>query len=131
MAWCRAWLDEEGTAERPVFLVGFSGGAAFAGGLLLDDPARFAGTAVLHGTMPFDAGLPTTPGHLAGRAVFLTLGTEDTVIPLELQARTWDYLTEASGADVVARREPAGHHLTPATVDALHRWLADRPEAAT
>lgn len=42
-------------------LVGLSGGAAFAGGLLLDDPARYAGTALLYGTLPFDAGLAT--GH--------------------------------------------------------------------
>ena len=128
-AWCRQWLDVEAPASRAVFLVGFSGGAAFAGGLLLADPARFAGTAVLHGTMPFDAGLPTTAGRLEGRPVFLTLGTQDTVIPLELQARTWAYLTEESGADVLARREPAGHHLTPATVEALHDWLAALTEA--
>ena len=53
-------------AGRPVVLVGFSGGAAFAGGLLLDDPRRYAGAAVLYGTLPFDAGVPTTPGA-AGR----------------------------------------------------------------
>jgi phospholipase/carboxylesterase len=46
-----------------VYLVGFSGGAAFAGGLLLADPARWAGTAILNGTLPFDAGVPTTAGH--------------------------------------------------------------------
>lgn len=126
MAWFRAWLDAEEPGDRPVFLVGFSGGAAFAGGLLLADPARFDGVAVLHGTIPFDAGVPTVPGHLDGAAVFLTLGTDDTVIPPDLQARTWDYLTGDSGAAVLARREPAGHHLTQATVDALGRWLDER-----
>lgn len=130
MAWFRTWLDAEEPGDRPVFLVGFSGGAAFAGGLLLADPARFDGVAVLHGTIPFDAGVPTVPGHLDGAAVFLTLGTDDTVIPPELQARTWDYLTGDAGATVLARREPAGHHLTPATVDALGRWLAERQAMA-
>lgn len=45
--------------------MGFSGGAAFAGGLLLDNPTRYAGAAVLHGTLPFDAGLSvaTTRSH--------------------------------------------------------------------
>ena len=37
---------------RPVLLVGFSGGAAFAGGLVLDDPSRYAGAAILYGTLP-------------------------------------------------------------------------------
>ena len=48
------------TSPRPAgrcVLVGFSGGAAFAGGLVLDDPARYAGAAILYGTLPFDAGV--------------------------------------------------------------------------
>jgi phospholipase/carboxylesterase len=35
MAWFRGWLDEVAPEGRPVLLVGFSGGAAFAGGLIL------------------------------------------------------------------------------------------------
>ena len=61
MDWFRGWLDDVAPAGRPVLLVGFSGGAAFAGGLVLDDPARYAGAAILYGTLPFDAGLPPTP----------------------------------------------------------------------
>ena len=52
MAWFRAWLDDVASRGRPVVLVGFSGGAAFAGGLLLDDPGRYAGAAILYGTLP-------------------------------------------------------------------------------
>jgi phospholipase/carboxylesterase len=59
--WFRGWLDEVAPGGRPVVLVGFSGGAAFAGGLLLQEPQRFAGAAVLHGTLPFDA-CSTGPG---------------------------------------------------------------------
>ena len=57
MAWFRGWLDEtaRGPARRPGR---FSGGAAFAGGLLLDDPGRYAGAAILLGTLPFDGGVP-------------------------------------------------------------------------
>ncbi|HWS37315.1 MAG TPA: hypothetical protein VN408_31880, partial [Actinoplanes sp.] len=69
--WFRTWLDSAAPDGRPVVLAGFSGGAAFAGGLLLDDPQRWAGVAVLYGTLPFDAGVPTTPGRLAGVPVFV------------------------------------------------------------
>ena len=69
MDWFRTWLDDVAPAGRPVLLVGFSGGAAFAGGLVLDDPARYAGAAILYGTLPFDAGLPTDPGRLANLPV--------------------------------------------------------------
>ena len=61
MAWFRTWLDEVAPAGRPVVLAGFSGGAAFAGGLVLDDPARFAGAAILYGTLPSTPASPPTP----------------------------------------------------------------------
>jgi phospholipase/carboxylesterase len=81
MPWFRTWLDQAAPAERPVVLVGFSGGAAFAGALALDDPGRYSGAAILYGTLPFDAGVPTTPGRLAGLPVLVAHGDTDTVIP--------------------------------------------------
>ena len=70
MDWFGEWLATVVSDARPVLLAGFSGGAAFAGGLLLDNPSAYAGTAVLYGTLPFDAGVPVTPGHLEGAPVF-------------------------------------------------------------
>jgi phospholipase/carboxylesterase len=122
----RQWVDEYAPAPRPVVLVGFSGGAAFAGGLLLADPARWAGAAILYGTLPFDAGVPVQPGQLAGSPVLVAQGEADTVIPRELLDRTWDYLQKESGADVVAHRDAGGHGITPAALDVLARWVADR-----
>jgi phospholipase/carboxylesterase len=127
MAWFRTWLDQVAPAARRVILVGFSGGAAFAGGLLLADPQRFAGAAILYGTLPFDAGVPTTPARLAGVPVFLAHGETDTVIPRELLDRTWDYLLTESGASVTARRDPGGHALTADTIAELGDWIAERP----
>jgi phospholipase/carboxylesterase len=85
-------------AGRPVVLVGFSGGAAFAGGLVLDDPGRYTGVAILSGTLPFDAGVPTTPDRFAGLPVFVAHGDADTVIPADLLARTWTYLHDEAGS---------------------------------
>jgi phospholipase/carboxylesterase len=126
MGWFRAWLDDAAPAGRPVVLVGFSGGAAFAGGLLLGDPARFAGAAILYGTLPFDAGVPVTPARLAGVPVFVAQGEADTVIPRELLDRTWHYLLGESGAAPYARRGPGGHGLTGDTVAELGGWIAER-----
>ncbi len=123
MDWFRRWLDEAAPPGRPVVLVGFSGGAAFAGGLLLDDPARYAGAAILYGTLPFDAGVPVTPGRLDGVRVFVAQGEHDTVIPRDLLHRTWDYLTGDSGADTVARRDQVGHGLATEAAEALAAWL--------
>ena len=126
MAWFRSWLDEVAPAGRPVLLVGFSGGAAFAGGLVLDDPARYAGAAVLYGTLPFDAGLPTDAGRLANLPVFVAQGDGDHVIPRELLDRTWSYLLSESGAPTIAQRQPGGHQLTASTVHQLGDWIAHR-----
>jgi phospholipase/carboxylesterase len=126
MAWCRRWLDEVAPRPREVVLVGFSGGAAFAGGLLLDDPQRFSATALLYGTLPFDAGIPVDPGRLTGTGVLLIHGVEDAVIPAELLARTWQYLTESSGASLTASLEPGGHGLSAASLELLGDWLAKR-----
>ena len=125
MAWFRAWLEEVAPPDgRPVVLVGFSGGAAFAGGLLLDEPGRFVGVAVLHGTLPFEAGVPVIDGRLHGVPVFVAQGDTDHVIPRELLDRTWDYLHVESDADLTAYRDAGGHGLSAPGLAALHDWLA-------
>jgi len=126
MDWFRGWLDEVAPAGRPVLLIGFSGGAAFAGGLVLDDPTRFAGAAILYGTLPFDAGLPTTPGRLAGLPIIVAQGEHDTVIPRELLDRTWTYLLGPSGAPALARRDPVGHTIAAPALATLSTWVRER-----
>lgn len=126
MDWFRGWLDDVAPAGRPVVLIGFSGGAAFAGGLALDDPSRYAGLAVSHGTLPFDAGVPVTAGRLSHLPTFVAQGDQDQVIPAELLARTWRYLNSDSGAPTRAHRDGGGHGFTAAAVGALAQWLAER-----
>ena len=122
-AWFRDWLDET-AAGRPVVLVGFSGGAAFAGGLLLGDPERWAGVAVLYGTLPFeDAGMDVSHGRLAGVPVLVAQGEADTVIPRELLDRTWTWLHDGSGASVTGHRDAGGHGLTAGALEVLAGWV--------
>ena len=123
MDWFRTWVDAEAPDGRPVVVLGFSGGAAFAGGLLLDDPQRWAGTAVLYGTLPFDAGVPTTEGRLVGASVLVAHGETDTTIPADLLERTWTYLHEASGATLTSYRDGGGHAISEGGLAALQGWL--------
>jgi phospholipase/carboxylesterase len=134
MAWFRTWLDDVAPAGRPVVLVGFSGGAAFAGGLALDDPKRFAGAAILYGTLPFDAGVPTSPDRLARLPVLVVHGDADVIIPGALLERTWTYLHGDAGSDTTGVRDPGGHGLSAAAVEELLRWLTqftDHPRSAS
>jgi phospholipase/carboxylesterase len=123
MDWFRRWLDDAAPDGRPVVLVGFSGGAAFAGGLLLDDPARYSGAAILYGTLPFDAGVPTAPNRLEGRQVLVIHGDQDSVIPRELLDRTWSYLEADAGSVTTSVRDPGGHGLSNESLTELQRWL--------
>ena len=125
MAWFRQWLDHVAPEPRPVVLVGFSGGAAFAGGLILSDPARFDGAAILLGTLPFDAGVPLSQGRLAGMRVFVAQGDADTVIPRELLDRTWRYLHDESGASILGLRDPGGHGISALVLETLSEWIAE------
>ena len=125
IAWFRRWLDDVAPAGRPVVLAGFSGGATFAAGVVLTDPTRFAGLATLYATIPFDAGVPTTPGRLDGVRVLVAQGDADNVIPVELQARSWRYLHDEARADLTARRSSGGHRITPDDVSALAAWLSE------
>ena len=125
IGWFRTWLDDVVPAGRPVVLVGFSGGAAFAGGLILDDPSRYHGAAILFGTLPFEAGVPTTPGRLAGLPVLVAHGDTDMVIPRDLLERTWSYLRDDAGSATTGVRDPAGHGISAAVVSQLHHWLTD------
>jgi phospholipase/carboxylesterase len=131
MDWFRGWLASVAPPGRPVLLVGFSGGAAFAGGLVLADPARFVGAAILYGTLPFDAGVPVTAGRLAGVPVFVAQGDQDAMIPRELLDRTWDYLLTDSAAPAYARRDPGGHGITGQTVAELGGWIGERLDFLT
>ncbi|MBM7519945.1 alpha/beta hydrolase [Nocardioides nitrophenolicus] len=126
MAWFETWLDGEYAGRRSVVLVGFSGGAAFAGGLLLAHPGRYAGAAVLHGTLPFDAGVPVTPGRLAGVPVFVAQGDADTVIPRELLDATWAYLTTDAGSLTTTWRDAGGHGVSSGALAALGKWVGER-----
>jgi phospholipase/carboxylesterase len=125
MDWFHGWLDSVAEPGRRVILVGFSGGAAFAGGLVLDRPDRFAGAGILYGTLPFEAGVPVTPGRLSGSRALVIQGEADTVIPRDLLDRTWDYLTDPSqsGADTTAVRLPGGHGISAAALAQLQTWL--------
>jgi phospholipase/carboxylesterase len=130
MDWFSCWLDSVAPPERPVVLVGFSGGAAFAGGLLLDHPGRYAGAAILYGTLPFDAGVPTTHGRLSGVPVVVAQGAYDSVIPRELLDRTWSYVRNDSGAVAALRRDPVGHEIAPEVPPVLGSWLRQTFAAA-
>src|SRR5690606_6234754 len=121
--WFREWIDQVAGPTRPVVRVGCSGGAALAGGLALGAPTPYAGAAILFGTLPFDAGVPTTPERLEGVPILVVHGDQDSVIPRELLERTWSFLADEAGADTTAVRDPGGHELGSDALGQVEQWL--------
>ncbi len=119
-----AWLDVDAAKARSVWLMGFSGGAMIAGALALRAPKRYAGIAMLHGALPFDAGLPVEPDRLAGNELFYGYGSADDVIPRERVERSVAWLRDESGANVVIREYRAAHEIPLAEARDLERWYA-------
>ncbi len=118
MVW--SWLEEVAPA-RPVVAIGFSGGAAFAGGLALDRPERLAGVALLYGTLPFDAGLASEPSRLTGLPVFFARADDDGVIPRDLLDHSEALIARVPGS--VLRRHPGGHAIDPSIHEPLRTWV--------
>jgi phospholipase/carboxylesterase len=108
-----AWLDGVRDQHSHVFLLGFSGGTAMAGGLLLADPRRFDGVVLLSGTLPWDAGFDVSDGRLQGVPVFWANDDADPVIPRDLVERSETWLRTNSGAALTERHYPGlGHSVS-------------------
>ncbi len=125
MGWFYDWLDGFADHLSKIVLIGFSGGAAFGGGLILNSPKRFTGAAILYGTLPFDAGIDTSPQRLANTNIFLARGELDNVIPRDLLDRTWSYLNSDAGSNTVALLDKGGHGISERVRGGLVIWLGE------
>ena len=121
------WLDELPVQHSQIFLLGFSGGTAMAGALLMTDPSRFSGAVLLSGTLPWEVNLDARDGRLANMPVLWSIDPADEVIPTELAQRSLVWLTERSGAQVTVTEHPGGHAIYPTQVEEVMTFLSGLP----
>lgn len=120
------WLDGVASVHHQVVLLGFSGGTAMAGGLILSEPERFAGAVLLSGTLPWEAGLDSSAGRLQGVRVFWGNDEADSVIPRELMTRSERWLVDESGADLTVRHFPGlGHGIGREEIREVHAFVTE------
>lgn len=125
LEWGREVLEEFVEPGRPVVLAGFSAGAQFASGLVLSEPERYAGAALMCGPIPFDTDVPVEAGRLDGLPVFVAQGDHDVAIPRDLLEETWEYVQGESGAVATGFFDDFGHEVSDSTVAALADWMED------
>ena len=92
-------------------LVGFSQGAALAYSMAITSPERIASVAGLSGFLPDGASAWLTSQRLKGMPIFITHGTEDTLVPVE-KARLSADLLQGAGAAVTYCEDNVGHKLS-------------------
>jgi phospholipase/carboxylesterase len=105
-----------------LYALGFSNGANIAASLLLSQPAALAGGILIRAMVPF---VPEHAPDLSGRAVLLSQGRNDPMIPATQSQHLADILGDA-GADVELAWQSGGHALTQGDVTVARRWLAQR-----
>jgi phospholipase/carboxylesterase len=106
-----------------IYMLGFSQGAVMAGSLALVHPERPAGTVMLSGYLPLDAGLAVDVAGLAGHEVFVGHGTLDPVIPVAAARLARDYFTRV-GAQLTYREYPIPHAIGPQELADVADWLS-------
>jgi len=107
-------------SER-VLLLGFSQGTVMAYATALLDPTSFLGVAGLSGYIPHRSGLPLKLTNLNGFPVFISHGSDDSIIPARLGRESAELLKRA-GATVTYREYPMGHEVTEDTMHDLSEW---------
>jgi phospholipase/carboxylesterase len=107
-------------SER-VLLLGFSQGTVMAYATALLDPTSFLGVAALSGYIPHRSGLPLKLTNLNGFPVFISHGSDDSIIPTRLGRESAELLKRA-GATVTYREYPMGHEVTEDTMRDLSEW---------
>jgi phospholipase/carboxylesterase len=104
-----------------VMLLGFSQGTIMAYAVSLLNPASFLGIAALSGYIPRRSSLPLDLNNLGEFSAFISHGTYDQIIPIQLARESADLLRKA-GARVEYREYPMGHEVAAETVRDLSVW---------
>ena len=108
--------------SKRLLLLGFSQGTVMAYATALLDPTSFLGVAALSGYIPHRSGLPLNLTNLNGFPVFISHGSDDSIIPTRFGRESAELLKRA-GATVTYREYPMGHEVTEDTMRDLSEWL--------
>jgi phospholipase/carboxylesterase len=107
------WAKNMGDPLLPVEVMGFSQGAAVAGVLLSQYPARVRKAAMLAGFLPPDLSDILLPGSLKGHRTYIAHGTKDEIVPF------------SRAEEAVAALSSAGAITSFCPSDAAHKLSLD------
>jgi phospholipase/carboxylesterase len=118
----KTWIVLNGYKPSNLNLIGFSQGACMAYILSIMYPDMFEKTACLAGYLPNGLENHLTPQSLVGHKYFISHGTLDETVPVEL-ARNSVKVLDAAGAEVNYCEENVGHKLSLPCFKALEDFI--------
>jgi phospholipase/carboxylesterase len=115
------WIKTYQLSSLPVYLVGFSQGAAMALALAIRYPL-FQRAAVLSGFLPAGGDEFLQNNSVSGKEILIAHGRLDDIVPVDLARETFQALDRA-GAAVDYCEEDVGHKLSKSCFDRLKLFL--------
>jgi predicted esterase len=111
-------------ADR-IFALGYSNGANIASTVMLIDPNVIRAAVLLRPMLVFE---PEEKTDLTGKAVLLSAGKVDRIVPVE-SVEKLARLLEDRGAEVTLNWQLGGHNLVPSEMKEAAEWLGLRRAA--
>ncbi len=116
-----AALRYEREADR-IFALGYSNGANIASTVMLIDPDVIRAAVLLRPMLVFE---PAEKADLTGKAVLLSAGKVDRIVPVESVEKLAGLLKDR-GAEVTLNWQLGGHNLVPSEMKEAAEWLGLR-----
>jgi phospholipase/carboxylesterase len=111
--------------KSQVYLLGFSMGTVMSYALSLTRPTMFRGVVANSGYVPEGTHLKFLWSQVASTEFFVTHGTHDPVIPVQLGRRAKQLLEDAH-ARFEYKEYPMGHEISQESLDDAGNWLTQR-----
>lgn len=102
-----------------VFALGYSNGANIASTVMLVDPDVIRASVLLRPMLVFE---PEEKADLSGKAVFVSAGRVDPIVPTDTVEKLVALL-EDRGAEVTLKWQLGGHNLVPSEIKEATDWL--------
>jgi phospholipase/carboxylesterase len=124
LAFVDEWSIMAGMNPLQFDLMGFSQGAALAYSLILLHPERVRRLAALAGFIPGGGEAWLSPQRFAGKAVFVSHGRQDDMVPVD-QARRAVALLKEAGAQVSYCESDSAHKISKECLRAMEKFLGE------
>ena len=108
--------------QNKLYLLGFSQGSIISLSYALTKPQRAKGVIAQSGYIPHESGLQIDEAGIKNKAIILTHGVQDSMLPVDWARRSRDTLQKL-GADLEYHEFNMGHNVSAESIAVINTWL--------